>query len=113
MTIAVDWDVKHQTKKTNKQTNLFFSRMIAKIDWMPRTTQQDKVPTHKHTQWEQRQTMNNQQYNNFLKTYGSQGHWERGYIILSKSLHKKLFSSHPGFLTFAMYHYREPIQQSF
>ena len=48
---------------------LFFSQMIAKIDWTPRTTPQYKVSAQKHTHWGQRQTMHKQHRGSYMSAH--------------------------------------------
>ena len=61
--------------------------MIGKLDWTLRSALQDKVTIQKHTQWEQRQTMNKQQQNNHLKIGTSQDHCGGAYHTV-QILHK-------------------------
>ena len=58
-------------------SSIFLSNIIAKLDWTPRKTPQNRDPIQTpQTQWEQQQTIDKQQQqNHHLRKYTIHGHW--------------------------------------
>ena len=92
--------------------------MIAKLEWTQSNAQQEKT-NYRIPQWEKQSTTNQQQQNHRLRTDNSQSHWRGGlnafywYQIFALDSAvveaQKMFRSHRGFLTIAMFHHRETI----
>ena len=65
---------RQQERNQSKASNfIFLIKMIAKRKRIIRTTLQNENPTHLHAQWEQQQTMNQQQQNHSLRIDSIQG----------------------------------------
>ena len=115
---------KHQEDSQSKATNdLFPIKMIAKLDtndWITKREPSTESPQTMGT------TMNQQQQSHRLRMDSSLGHWEvpggslNAYfwyqmftqdcvVVKTQNLFSSRGSSHGGFLTIAMYHYREAI----